>query len=471
MKRAFAALATAAILVVLVPGAVSAERVEKSHDQFIFAGCDAPIEGGSVSGFLEHTTAGEFTNMGASVWLDPDTPFGDATASGATDAVDLTDDGTTIEAHASFPTFDIDGNPAGDADLTITVARTGDIRAILPEPGKTNVNDKTTGFEEQLQGSGTLTWDGSEYALPECSGVVGDIDFFRTNPRAFVFANSGVGINCEWHSDSVDTFLSVTDDEFGYFADLFRDTAAGPVFTIDAPPGSVTLGGLDATFELDNSESAVATATFTPTGSPVTSTLVGATFRTKSVEQALVPVGSIEFSTGETFVIDDEHCDAVIFENHSTSSRPCGPQALRAPANDGPDGAIALSLGARFNTSNVGATPEPEAPILTCPGGFSDNFGRTLWYTIEGTGGPVTIDTAGSGIDTLIGVYVPTDAGFDEIACIDDVEFEPVGSTFQAALTIDTDEGVTYYVQVGGFFNFFQDASSAEAGRIRIRVR
>ena len=49
--------------------------------------------------------------------------------------------------------------------------------------------------------------------------------------------------------------------------------------------------------------------------------------------------------------------------------------------------------------------------------------------------------------------------------------FEPVGSTFQAALTIDTDEGVTYYVQVGGFFNFFQDASSAEAGRIRIRVR
>src|SRR6185436_12508728 len=41
VKRAFAALATAAILVVLVPGAVSAERVEKSHDHFIFAGCDA----------------------------------------------------------------------------------------------------------------------------------------------------------------------------------------------------------------------------------------------------------------------------------------------------------------------------------------------------------------------------------------------------------------------------------------------
>ena len=119
----------------------------------------------------------------------------------------------------------------------------------------------------------------------------------------------------------------------------------------------------------------------------------------------------------------------------------------------------------------MGATPEPEFPILTCPGGFSDNFGRTLWYTIEGTGGPVTIDTAGSGIDTLIGVFVTTDAGFEEIACDDDVEFEPVGATYQAALTIDTEVGVTYYVEVGGFFNFFQDATSAEAGRIRIRVR
>jgi len=50
--------------------------------------------------------------------------------------------------------------------------------------------------------------------------------------------------------------------------------------------------------------------------------------------------------------------------------------------------------------------------------------------------------------------------------------FEPVGSTFQAALTIDTEEGVTYYVPVGGFFRSpFLDASTAEVGRNRIRVR
>jgi hypothetical protein len=473
VKRASAALATAVILVGLIPGTVSAGRVDRGHDHYAFFGCDAPIDGGFVSTFIEHSTLSEFTFATLNVWLDPDEPFvADPTVFGSADAVDLTDDGTTIEVNAVIPTFDQEGNPEGDAELTISVARTGDTRLILPEPGKTNNNDKTNGLEEQLEGSGSLTWDGSEIELPQCSGVVGDIDFFRTNPHAFVTANRGVSINCDWEADPVFAGFFATDDGFGYGADAFLQTSEVSLFTISAPPGSVTESGLDATFELDNSETAVATATFTPVGSPVDSTHVGATFHTKVTEQSLAPDGSIEFSTGDTFQIDDEHCDAVAFESHSTVSQSSGPKARRAPPNDSPEDAIALHVGSRLNTSNVGATPDPEFPIDTCPQGIFDGFGRTLWYSIEGTGGPVTIDTAGSGIDTLIGVYVPTDSGFEEIACIDDVELEPVGSSYQAALTIDTEEGVTYYVQVGGFFRSpFADPTEAEAGRIRIRVR
>jgi len=472
VKRVYAAIATAAILVGLIPGAVSAGRVEKFSDHFLFASCDLPIDAGLISGFVEVSTGSDFSSVGLDVWLDPDIPFeNDPTIHGSTDTIDLTDDGATIEAHGSFPTFDIDGNPEGDAELTITVARTGEIHPFLPEPGKMNVNDKTSGFEERLEGSATLTWDGAEYALPECEGSVGDIDFFLTRPRAFVSANSGVTIHCLWETETAVAEFDATEDERGYFAGAFLETPVGPLFNVDAPTGSVTESGLDATFELDNGVTAVATATFTLNGSPVTSTLYGATFHTKAVEQALVPTGSMEYSTGDTFVIDDEHCDAVIFENHSTHSQPKGPKAGKAPVNDGPQGAIALKPGSRFNTTNVGATPEPEFQILTCPQGFADRFGRTLWYTIEGSGGPVTIDTGGSAIDTLIGVFVPSDAGFEEIACIDDVEFEPVGATYQAAITIDTEVGVTYYVEIGGFFNFFEDASAAEKGRIRVRVR
>ena len=237
MKRVYAAVATAVILVGLIPGAVSAGRVEKSSDHSVFASCDAPIEGGFISGSLEFGTGdqGDFGFMSANVWLDPDDPFeSDPTASGSSEAIDLGDDGSTIEAHASFPMFDIDGNPMGDADLTITLARTGEISPILPEPGKTNVNDKTSGVEEVVEGSGTLIWDGSEYALPECSGVVVDQDVFRTNPRAFVLANSGVNISCEWGIDTtVVAAFSFGQDAFGSFGDAFLQTAGGPLFSID----------------------------------------------------------------------------------------------------------------------------------------------------------------------------------------------------------------------------------------------
>ena len=105
---------------------------------------------------------------------------------------------------------------------------------------------------------------------------------------------------------------------------------------------------MDVTFELDNSVSAVATATFTPIGSPVTSILYGANFRTRAIEQGLVPMGTIEYSTGDTFVIDDENCDARSFESHSTHTQPKGPKAGKAPANDSPEGAIALRPGSRL---------------------------------------------------------------------------------------------------------------------------
>jgi hypothetical protein len=103
--------------------------------------------------------------------------------------------------------------------------------------------------------------------------------------------------------------------------------------------------------------------------------------------------------------------------------------------------------------------------VTTCPD-FDDAFGHTLWYSFTGTGEPVTIDPAGSNFDTVLAVY---DDALNELACIDDNEFEPVGFTFQGALTIDTEEGATYYVQAGGFLQFFEEAE-AEFGRLRLRI-
>ena len=103
--------------------------------------------------------------------------------------------------------------------------------------------------------------------------------------------------------------------------------------------------------------------------------------------------------------------------------------------------------------------------MTTCPSP-DDGVGHTLWYSFTGTGDAVTIDTAGSNFDTVIAVY---DDEFVELACNDDVEFGPVGFTFQAALTIDTFEDATYYVQAGGYMNPFEGVD-AQFGRLRIAL-
>ena len=475
MKRVYAALASAAILLALLPSAVSADRVSKGSDHYVAGGCDAPFDGGFVSAFFEYGSAG-YQFLGLNVWLDPDDPFeSDATASGYSETLDVSDDGTTIDVHASFPMFDIDGNPEGDAEVTISVARTGEIRLIGPDTGKTNYNSKTSGMEEDIEGSGTATWDGSEIALPDCGGVVGDVDFFSTNPRGFVSANTGVQVDCFWETESATAALFAVQDGFGSFVDAFLSTGDLQLFSLESS-GSVDLEGMSLAIDLEDGStgdpySATASATFTPVGSPVTSTLVSQSAQTKVTEQALVSAGTLEFSSGNSFTIDAENCDTRWFDSHSTGSSPKGPEQAPLPTNDGPDGAIALHVGSRLNTSNVGASPEPEIQLIDCPEGFFDQFGNTLWYTIEGTGSPITIDTAGSNFDTLIAVYEPTDPGYEEIACIDDVESEPIGSTYQAALTFDTEDGVTYYVQIGGYDFPFDEEVIGQKGRLRISVR
>jgi hypothetical protein len=230
---------------------------------------------------------------------------------------------------------------------------------------------------------------------------------------------------------------------------------------------------MSASIDLTNEEGdpfgATASASLAPTGSPVTSTLLSADAKEKLVEQAMIADGELVFSTGDTFVIDESSCDAVIVESHLGVSGPAGPKADgKAPPNDGPDGAIEIAPGTRFNVQTTGTSVESEEPLTTCPEGMFDVMAHTLWYAIEGTGGPITIDTAGSNIDTLIAVYVPDGDGFLEVACIDDVFGDPIGITFQAALTIETEGDQTYFVQVGGFQDFF--SGDVQFGRLRLRI-
>ena len=82
---------------------------------------------------------------------------------------------------------------------------------------------------------------------------------------------------------------------------------------------------------------------------------------------------------------------------------------------------------------------------------FEFPLGRTVWYSVVGTGDPITIDPRGSDFDTVIAAYTSSANDLVQAGCVDDDE---IGQT-QGLLTFDTTLGTTYLVQIGGVIGQF----------------
>lgn len=477
MKRASLAMAVAAILASLVPATASAAAVTRFEDHRVGAFCEGEIDGGFVSGFLQSSEAfgGEAF---IEVWLGGAVPFEDpATLTGSSGAV-TADEGDPVVLSTTYDFVDAEGASAGTGTLVVTLARVGDPIVETSDPffSLTNRVSHTERTIQPLEGEGTLTLpDASESSL-FCGGEIVDESVFETNPHANTFANEGVFVDCFWETDGGFAFMHVEDNDFGPFIDAGLFTATLELFASEPGTGSIDSSGFSASFNLvdgltGDPYTASVSGDFTPVGDPVTSFLVSQDGQQKQVEQRLAPDGSIEFSTGDTFPLDFDHCFAATFDVRNAFNGSPGPNPGPAPSNDAPGGAIELAVGTRLQVNTTGTVNPAELPITTCDQGEFDNLGHTVWYTIEGTGGEITIDTAGTRFDTVIAVYVMDGDDFVEIACVDDVSFDPIGFTFQAAISGPTEEGVTYWIQVGGFRapEFFGDLE-AESGRLKLSV-
>ena len=477
MKRLWLAMAVAAILASICPLAVSANQVVKFDNHRVTAFCEGDVEGGFVSSIVESST--EFGSFAfADAWLGGAIPFEEpATWSGSGGSVDLSE-ADPVELSATLDFVDADGNAAGTGSIAASLTRAGDpiIQPTDPFFSLTNRNSHTEIIIQSLEGTATLTLPDDSVLVVACGGEIADERVFETNPHAFTFANDGVFVDCFWEMEDAFAFVHVEETGFGSFADagLFSSgleiSSTGAVSSIDA-------GGVSASFDLvdgltGDAYTAEAAADFTPVGDPVTSFIVSEDGQQKTVEQRLAPDGSLSFSTGDTFALDFDHCFAATFDTHSAFNGASGPKFVPAPSNDAPEGAIELAVGSRIGVNTTGTVNEPEVPITTCPEGERDDLGHTVWYTVEGTGGEITVDTAGTRFDTVIAVYVMEGDTLVEIACIDDVGFDPIGGTFQAAITGPTEEGVTYWIQVGGFRTpEIFGGGEAQSGRLKLEVR
>jgi hypothetical protein len=68
------------------------------------------------------------------------------------------------------------------------------------------------------------------------------------------------------------------------------------------------------------------------------------------------------------------------------------------------------------------------------------------------------------------GFYAMEGDEFVEIACDDDLFFEPIGMTLQVAITWQTELRSTYWIQVGGVAPHASKPSIIDSGRLKLSV-
>lgn len=472
MRPRLALIASALLVAGLVPMTARADPAVRFSDHSISFFCEQPVDGGLVATHIDISNFGNFA--GTEVWLDPAVPFEDpASLSGGSETVSVTSLASGFELSAEFPVADVDGNEVGQGSIAATLTPDGPVEEI--NGGRFgNRNTIASGTFQLFTVGGSVTIPGiGELTLDGCGGQESFLRVVETNPRSFVLNNEGVFIDCFWGTDDGAAGMFVISDSFGTFMDAFLDVVGQQLFAAGEATVDFTTETLSATLPLfdpatSDPAEATAEATLTPLGEPTSSVILTSKTREKLVEQQLEASGQLTFSTGQSFTIDATSCFANAFDSHQVNTAPSGPKpGGRAPANDAPQGALPLTIGSGVNAQTGGATLEPEIQTQNCPEGEFDKFGRTVWYTFEGTGTAVTLDTAGSNFDTVLAVYVMDGDSLVEIGCIDDV-FDS-GISFQAKLSGVAEDGVTYWIQIGGF-DARDRGGDVEFGRLRVSV-
>lgn len=424
MRRWLSVVTLGLLLVGMSPTAANAAR--PSTIEYDFTAIDCPLD---ITGhvFFYYTTAfGPYMEVS----LDDTFGFTDDPAD-----VSVTDGSVT----ATVELFDPEGQSVGDAALESTFTTIGDPQPFDERYRDGNVRYHDTGFAQGLEVTGTLTALGTVFDLTGCIGSVGHVRSTATSPDAFVSVSHGFRtLNCFFETADGFVFLSAFADRHGTFADI--DTSSGFGFDETAV---FTATAFHASFELLDPETGV------PTGETATAdaTLTASTPQTsinghaKRVARDLAVEGTLFVPGMGEFDMSSCEAEYVLHEQFLRTT-----PHVRPPANDVPDDAIAIAPGETVQVRTGGAAPLGEAGT-SCLNG--EPPGYSVWYTLVGTGGQVTLDPAGSDFDTVIAVYTREGDTFTEVSCIDDDD------DLAGALTFDTDAGVTYWVQVGGFFADF----------------
>jgi hypothetical protein len=469
MRRASVVWAIAALLIAAFPAAATAAPAQRFSEHAAVVDCGLSNDDGFVFAFA--VASSEFGSFGdLAFWAAPSTP-GEAEPTLVSIGADVSATDTSLSA--TYDLIDVaTSGPAGTAVMDATLTPNGPPEAISDRFREGNRWVKVEGFAQFVDVSGTLAVPGADaFDLASCYGAVYDLTYFTTNPAAFVERFDNINLSCVWEGDDTFVGLFASGDRFGGFSDLFVADATGEYSGFG--DAVLTSTAFSATYELFPNEggstvgSGSASAVLSPTGEITRSMDGSGPNRAKFTSERILVDGTLELETpagSQTLPMDDEHCYASKDHVFFHSVRPSGPKPGPL-ANDAPDGAVALLLGRTVRVVTGGNAQAPEEPCAFVDPETSESFELpieyTAWWTFVGTGGPVTVDTAGSDFDTIVGVYTGSPGSLTQVGCVDDVS-DPEFS-FQGRITVDTVAGTTYYVQAGGF--------GGSTGRLQVVAR
>lgn len=463
MRRMLAGLSLVGLLLAVVaPIGVQAARSTKIVDDAIYISCEVSTADGFVS--MTAYISSQYESFGdLAFWPTGSEPYEDA-PSVVSDSADVSGDATGLSATFGLVEFDPNveppfGDPAGEAILDATFTPDGDPVDVEDRFRSGNRWERVTGTVQPLLADGTLTLPGADVTdLSPCFAAEQHLQIFSTNPSAYTDRFEELIVSCSWEYGDGSVNLFVRADAFETFGDVYISTSTSEIG--GGGEALLTEDALEIAFDLqdfltgDPAGSASASATLESTGTSVRTVDVFGNERVKTWAELFSVDGTLAVTLGTTttnYPIDDEHCYAADQRVSTHSVRPNGPKPGPL-ANDTPDGAIALRPGHTTRIVTGGNALEPEAGcVATDPEGnpYEVPIGYTAWWTVGGTGGDLTVDTAGSDFDTVVGVYTMDAGGLEPVGCVDDV-FDPDFS-LQARITWSSDAGVTYYIQAGGY--------------------
>ena len=462
MRRILVPLAALA-LAISAAGPVAAAPAQRFSDVQTVLFCEHISGDGTL--FLVAAQSEEFGTFGdLGYWFPggdpPNTPpdwfaltsmltFGDLSISGTYALYEF-------DADAEEPPI---GDPVGEAMLSVTLTPDGPPETYAFDDGNGNAKFERRGTIQNYLVTGTVELPGDiVFDLSACQAFRDEFTQFETSPASRVSHFDEFQLNCTWELG--ETFVGM----FAFAADGFADAGlfvTGPNGELNGYVDEIALTetSFAADWELaefdpetgpgDVVGSASASATLTATGERFHERF---TFGSSSVKQRgeiYAVDGTLTLDTPDgtlELAMDEESCFAAELQTTQHESARQGPRG-RPLANDAPENALPIAPGESVTVRTAGAALEPEAPCVGEQGGEIVEFpiGKTGWWTFEGTGAPMTLDTAGSDFDTVLGVYVEEEGSLVPIACVDDTDM-----SLQAAVTVDTTAGVTYWVQAGG---------------------